>query len=67
MIPNDLAQFKLGDVVKIRNSDFDRAKIVELRGALGPKGANVYRLRIRKKPPAYIEVLEEQLEAIPPK
>ncbi len=59
--------FQIGDLVKIRNSGYGRARIVELRGALGPKGARVYRVQVRRKPrPAYIEVLEEQLEAVLP-
>ncbi len=58
--------FKIGTLVKIRNSGYGRARIVEFRGALGPKGARVYRVRVRKKPrPAYIEVLEDQLETLP--
>lgn len=57
---------KIGTVVKIRDSGYRRARIVEFRGPLGPNGARVYRVRVRKKPrPAYIEVLEEQLEAAP--
>lgn len=56
---------KIGTLVKILNSGFGRARVVEFRGALGPKGARVYRVRVRKKPrPAYIEVLEDQLELI---
>jgi hypothetical protein len=66
MPTNNLTEpFKLGDLVKIKRSGFDRGRIVELRGALGPKGANVYRLQVGKKPYRYFEVLEEQLEAIP--
>lgn len=57
---------KVGTIVRIRDSGYGRAKIVEFRGPLGPKGARVYRLLVRGKPrPAYIEVLEEQLEAEP--
>ena len=56
---------KIGTVVRIRNSGYGRARIVEFRGPLGPKGARVYRIVVRKKPrPAYIEVLEDQLEAV---
>ena len=54
---------QIGATVTIRNSGYGKAKIVEYRGAIGPKGAKVYRLRVRKKPkPAYIEVLEDQIE-----
>jgi hypothetical protein len=41
---------------------FGRGKILELRGSLGPGGAQVYRVRYRRKPKAaYIEVLASQL------
>jgi len=57
--------FKLGDRVKVRFTNW-RGRIVELRGPLGPGGAQVYRVRYRGKPrPADVEVLEEQLELIP--
>ena len=62
---NHTEHFKVGAIVRIRKSGYGRGKIVEYRGPLGPKGARVYRIQVRKKPhPAYIEVLEEQLEAI---
>jgi hypothetical protein len=51
--------------VKVRFTNW-RGRIVELRGPLGPGGAQVYRVRYRGKPrPADVEVLEEQLELIP--
>jgi hypothetical protein len=54
---------KIGTIVRIRNSGYKRARIVEFRGPLGPKGARVYRVQVRKKPrPAYIEVVEDQIE-----
>jgi hypothetical protein len=57
---------KTGTLVRIRNSGYGRARIVEYRGPLGPNGARVYRVQVRKKPrPAYTEVLEEQLEVEP--
>ena len=57
---------KIGTIVRIRDSGYRRARIVEFRGPLGPKGARVYRLLVRKRPrPAYIEVLEDQLEVEP--
>jgi hypothetical protein len=63
---NDAEPLKVGDLVTIHNSGFKRARIVELRGALGPGGKQVYRVRVRRKPtPAYIEVLEDQLALIP--
>ncbi len=54
---------KIGTIVRVQNSGYGRALIVEFRGPLGPNGARVYRIRVRKKPPVYIEVLEDQLEA----
>lgn len=50
--------------VRIRNSNFGICRIVEYRGELGPRGARVYRVQFRKKPPGYTEVLEEQLERV---
>jgi hypothetical protein len=60
--------FKLGDRVRIRLSGGQRGRIVELRGPLGPGGAQIYRVRIPRDPkPGYIEVREDQLVLIPPK
>jgi hypothetical protein len=57
-----LQVLKVGDLVKIRNSGFPQARIVELRGPLGPGGAEVYRVCVRRKPkPMYVEVLGDQL------
>ena len=57
---------KLGDRVKIRHYPDVRGRIVELRGPLGPGGAQVYRVRIWRKPkPTYVELGEDQLLAIP--
>jgi hypothetical protein len=66
MAPQDLTEpLKVGTLVRIRNSGYGRARVVEYRGALGPNGARVYRVRVRKKPhPAYIEVREDQLETL---
>jgi hypothetical protein len=59
--------FKLGDRVKIRLSQL-RGRIVEVHGPFGPGGANLYRVRVRRKPtPAYIDVREDQLVLLPPK
>ena len=61
--PNLNEPLKIGTIVRIRNSGFGRGRIVEFRGPLGPKGARVYRIQVRRKPrPAYTEVLEEQIE-----
>ena len=58
---------KLGDLVRIRLHPDVRGRIVELRGALGPGGAQVYRLLLRRKPsPAFVEMLEDELEVIRP-
>jgi hypothetical protein len=52
--------YEIGTIVRIRDSGYGRARIVEFRGPLGPNGVRVYRLQVRKKPrPAYIEVLED--------
>jgi hypothetical protein len=57
---------EVGTLVKIRDSGYGRAEIVEFRGPLGPGGARVYRVLVRRKPsPAYIEVVEDQLEELP--
>lgn len=56
---------KLGDLVRIRHSGWECGRIVELRGPLGPNGAQIYRVLVRRKPkPAYIEVREDQLDLI---
>jgi hypothetical protein len=60
---NPTEPLKIGTIVRIRDSGYGRARIVEYRGPLGPKGARVYGVQVRKKPrSAYIEVLEDQLE-----
>ena len=58
--------FKLGDRVRILRSGFPPGRIVELRGPLGPGGAEIFRVRVRRKPrPHDIEVRGDQLEAVP--
>ncbi len=58
--------FKLGDRVKIKNYAGKIGEIVEYRGALGPGGASVYRVKVSRKPNvSYIELLDNQLEAVP--
>jgi hypothetical protein len=60
------AALKVGDLVTIRNYPVRRARIVELRGPLGPGGKQVYRVLVRRKPkPVYIELREDQLVLIP--
>ncbi len=63
--PNLAEPLKVGTLVKIVNSGYNRAKVAEDRGLLGPKGARVYRVLVQKRPrPVYIEVREDQLEVI---
>jgi hypothetical protein len=58
-------ELKLGDRVEIRHSEGLRGRIVELRGPLGPQGAQVYRVLVRRKPKSnYIELLGDQLVLI---
>jgi hypothetical protein len=57
---------KVGDVVKIRHYG-RRGRVVEFRGPLGPGGALVYRVIVRRKPkPGYIDLTEDLLTLIPP-
>jgi hypothetical protein len=57
---------KLGDLVAIPHSGRKRGRIVELWGALGPGGKQVYRVMVRRKPkPVYIDLVEDQLVLIP--
>lgn len=54
--------FRVGDKVKVEESNNLRGQIVELRGPLGPGGVQIYRVLIRRKPKAkYIELREDQL------
>jgi len=62
---NFVEPLKDGTAVKILNSGYSRAWIVEYRGPLGPKGARIYRVLVEKKPRrVYIEVREDQLEVL---
>jgi hypothetical protein len=57
---------KLGDHVQVIYYPDLRGRIVELRGPLGPGGAQIYSIRVPRKPkPMYIELREDQLEVIP--
>jgi hypothetical protein len=56
--------FTPGTRVRLRDSTYGVARIAEYRGPLGPKGARVYRVELRRRPPLYTEVLEEQLELV---
>ena len=57
---------KLGDRVRVLHYPDMRGRIVELRGALGPGGAQIYRVRFPRKPKSmYVELREDQLILIP--
>ena len=56
---------KLGDRVKLRSPSELIGRVIELRGPLGPNGAQIYRILLRRKPRReYIEVREDQLDVI---
>lgn len=58
-------EFAIGDRVEVKH--FAPGVIIELRGPLGPNGAQVYRVLFRRKPrPAYLEVLGGQLKLLKP-
>jgi hypothetical protein len=66
MTQNPAEPLQIGTQVKIRNSGFGISRIVEYRGPLGPNGARIYRVQVRRKPrPAYTDVREDQLEVLP--
>ncbi len=58
-------KLKVGERVHV-HGDERKGRIVELRGPLGPGGIQIYRVILRSKPPAYVEVREDQLEPIAP-
>jgi hypothetical protein len=66
-------RFHVGDRVKIHFLQATRARIVELRGPLGPGGVQVYGIAVVRKVAGtkpirtYIEVMEDQIELIPAK
>ncbi len=64
--PSASGTFNLGNRVRIKNYAGKLGKVVELRGALGPNGAPVYRVQMNRKPVAtFIELLGNQLELVP--
>jgi hypothetical protein len=66
VIPNTTEPLKVGVWVTIRNSGYRKGRVMEFCGPLGPGGARIYRVRVRRKPhPAYAEFREDQLEIIP--
>jgi len=61
-----MPSFNLGDRVRIKDFAGQVGRIAELRGPLGPGGASVYRVQVKKKPRvSYIELLGDQLEYLP--
>lgn len=65
--PNEFVSFKPGDSVRIKHYGGKVGKVVEYRGLLGPGGAPVYRVQVKRKPNvSYIELLANQIEAIVP-
>jgi hypothetical protein len=62
--------FKLGDWVRIPHFGNQRARIVELWGALGQGGKQMYRVRVWRKPkskgkPIYIDLNEDHIVPVP--
>jgi hypothetical protein len=45
---NPTEPLPIGTPVKIRDSGYGRAWIVEYRGPLGPNGARIYRVMVRR-------------------
>jgi hypothetical protein len=59
-------RLKVGDRVTVRYWPDWRGRIVELRGPLGPGGAQIYGVRFPGKPKSeYVELREDQLILIP--
>ena len=64
-VPNGDDLLKVGDRVLIHHYGGQQGRIVEFRGLLGPGGARIYRVLIRRRPRRdYIELREDQLERI---
>ena len=60
-----IPKLQLGQVVEFVDSPEWRGQIVELRGPLGPGGAQIYRVRYGpKRARRFVEVREDQLEPI---
>ena len=65
MAQENLAEpLKIGTIVKIKRSGFDRVEIVEDRGLLGPKGERIYGVVVTERPSIYFEVREDQIEVL---
>lgn len=68
MAKKSFTTFQVGDRVELRLSGGARGRIIEARGPLGPNGALIYRIKIRKDPkPITLEVRDDQLILLPPK
>ncbi len=57
--------FKMGDWVRIKNYGDNVGRIVEFRGPLGPGGALIFRVGVRRDPKVvHIELRGDQLELL---
>lgn len=54
--------FTLKDLVKLTVFPYYFARIVELRGALGPNGCQVYKIQILNCSSMFVEVCDYQIE-----
>ena len=61
---NTWRMHRQGTIVKILNSGYHSAEVVEPRGPLSPKGARIDGVVVAKKPRLYREVREDQLEVL---
>jgi hypothetical protein len=60
-----MAKLQLGARVRIKNYPGPTGRIVELRGALGPNGMEIYRVAVPRKPGSFlVEVRGNQLELL---
>jgi hypothetical protein len=65
-IKPDAEPLQVGTFVKLLYTDFERVKIIEYRGPLGPGGMRIYRVRVSLKPkPLIADVREDQIVVIP--
>ena len=62
MEPQTSLKFKLGDQVGIFHTFGVTGVVIELRGPIGPRDMQIYRLQLHEEPePGYVEVREDQL------
>jgi len=65
MDTEEALKFKLGDRVRVLHTRYVTGHVIEHRGPLGPRRMQIYRLELHQEPePAYVEVREDQLEAL---